>query len=282
MNMDSVLSSVMETASKTQSLPDDYIAPDGLKYCGKCHTPKEAFFPEGSHFGSSDRYPILCKCAAEKEAQHKVQQQETERMERISQLRSEAFKDIPTLNWRFENAAVMTPQLSKVKSYADKWGAFINDGIGLLLFGDVGTGKSYAAGCIANALIEKSVAVRFSAVSDIVNRMQGNFGVDREDFMKQLMRPELLILDDLGAERSTSFGKECVFDVVNHRLLAGKPMIVSTNITLSAMKAATTLDDRRIYDRILEVCIPVQFKGQNFREVNRKANMQKAIEVLGG
>ncbi|MCD7771093.1 MAG: ATP-binding protein [Oscillospiraceae bacterium] len=228
MNMDSVLSDIMETVTKAQSSPDDYIAPDGLKYCGKCHTPKEAFFPEGSHFGNSDRYPILCKCAAEKEARKKAQQEESERMERISQLRSEAFQDIPALNWRFENAAVMTPQLSKVKSYVDNWEAFRNDGIGLLLFGDVGTGKSYAAGCIANALIEKSVVVRFSAVSDIVNRMQGNFGADRDDFMKQLMRPDLLILDDLGAERSTSFGKECVFDVVNRRLLSGKPMIVTT------------------------------------------------------
>ncbi|MCD8005869.1 MAG: ATP-binding protein [Oscillospiraceae bacterium] len=281
MNMDSVLSDIMQTANEAQSSPDDYIASDGLKYCGKCHTPKEAFFPEGSYFGSSDRYPVLCKCAAEKEAQHKAQQQEAERMERISQLRSAAFKDIPASGWRFENAAVMTPQLSKAKSYADKWEDFKSNGIGLLLFGDVGTGKSYAAGCIANDLIEKSVVVKFSAMSRIVNHMQGTFGDDRENFMKQLMRPELLILDDLGAERSTSFGKECVFDVVNRRLLTGKPMIVTTNITLSAMKATTDLDDRRIYDQILEVCIPVQFKGQNFREVNRKANMQKAIEVLG-
>lgn len=69
------------------------------------------------------------------------------------------------------------------------------------------------------------------------------------------MRPDLLILDDLGAERNTSYGKECVFDVVNRRLLSGKPMIITTNITLSAMQKATDLDDRRIYDRILEVCV---------------------------
>ncbi|MCD7847855.1 MAG: hypothetical protein LUG49_07530 [Oscillospiraceae bacterium] len=114
--MDSILHSVMETASEAQSSPDDYIAPDGLKYCGKCHTPKEAFFPKGSHFGNSDRYPILCKCAAEKEARKKAQQQEAERMERISQLHSEAFQDIPALNWRFENAAVMTCNYPKSRA----------------------------------------------------------------------------------------------------------------------------------------------------------------------
>ena len=56
--------------------------------------------------------------------------------------------------------------------------------------------------------------------------------------MKMLMRPELLILDDLGAERNTSFGRERVFDVVNKRLLTGKPMIVTTNIPLSVMQKA--------------------------------------------
>lgn len=54
-------------------------------------------------------------------------------------------------------------------------------------------------------------------MSDVVNRMQGNFGTDRDHYMKSLMRPDLLMLDDLGAERNTSFGKERVFDVVDKR-----------------------------------------------------------------
>ncbi len=87
----------------------------------------------------------------------------------------------------------------------------------------------------------------------MVNRMQGNFGANRDRYMKSLMCPGLLILDDLGAERNTSFGKERVFDVVDKRLLTGKPMIVTTNIPLSVMKQAADLDDRRIFVRILEV-----------------------------
>ena len=49
---------------------------------------------------------------------------------------------------------------------------------------------------------------------------------------------EMCIRDSLGAERNTSFGKERVFDVVDKRLLTGKPMIVTTNIPLSVMKQA--------------------------------------------
>lgn len=195
-------------------------------------------------------------------------------------LRSEAFRDIPAAGWRFENAEVMTPQLVKARRYSENWDAFRQDGTGLLLFGNVGTGKSYAAGCIANALIERMVSVLFVGLSDVVNRMLGNFGADRDAYMKMLMRPELLILDDLGAERNTSFGKERVFDVVNKRLLTGKPMIVTTNIPLSVMQKTSDLDERRIYDRVLEICVPIQFNGENFRKGNAAENVKRAAKIL--
>ena len=59
-------------------------------------------------------------------------------------------------------------------------------------------------------------------------------------------------------------------------------MIVTTNIPLSVMKQAADLDDRRIYDRILEVCVPIRFDGENFRKGNASANIKKAAEMLNG
>ena len=153
--------------------------------------------------------------------------------------------------------------------------------IGLIMFVDVGTGKSCAAGCIANALIDRLESVLFVRMSDVVNRMQGNFGTDRDHYMESLMCPDLLVLDDLGAERNTSFSKECIFDVVDKRLLTGKPMIITTNIPISIMRKATNLDDRRIYDRILAVCIPFRFSGGNFRKSIATDNLKTATRLLG-
>ena len=195
-------------------------------------------------------------------------------------LRSEAFSDIPAADWRFDNAPVMTKQLIKAKEYAEKWDDFRREGIGLLLFGNVGTGKSYAAGCIANALIDRMISVLYVDMTDVVNRMQGNFGADRDSYLKRITCPDLLILDDLGAERNTSYGKERVFDIVNRRLLSRKPMIITTNIALSVMQKVTDLDDRRIYDRVLEVCVPVLFDGENFRKGNAAENLKKATRIL--
>ncbi len=281
-NMNPILSAIIDTTETLNSAPDDYIDPsDGLKYCGKCHTPKEAFYPADLQNQGFHKHPVMCQCAAEKRDREEAERREYERMSYMTMLRSEAFRDIPAAGWRFDHA-VVTPQLAKAKEYAANWDSFKQDGIGLLLFGDVGTGKSYAAGCIANALIDRLESVLFVGMSDVVNRMQGNFGTDRDHYMKSLMRPDLLILDDLGAERNTSFGKERVFDVVDKRLLTGKPMIVTTNIPLSVMKQAADLDDRRIFDRILEVCVPIRFDGENFRKGNASANIKKAAEMLNG
>ena len=161
-NVNPIMAAIVEAADTLNTAPDDYINPDdGLKYCGKCHTPKEAYFPEQYRKNGLDKHPVACKCAVEERARREAEQRELERLNRIAMLRSEAFRDIPAAGWRFENAEVMTPQLVKARRYSENWEAFRQDGTGLLLFGNVGTGKSYAAGCIANALIEKTVSVLF-------------------------------------------------------------------------------------------------------------------------
>lgn len=271
--MNPIFTKMVDTVETANAAPDNYINPaDGLKYCGKCHTPKEAFHPADLQAQGFTKHPVMCKCAAER--------REYERMSYMTMLRSEAFHDMPAAGWRFESVAVTTPQLAKARGYAQNWDEFKKAGIGLLLFGNVGTGKSYAAGCIANALIDRLESVLFVGMSDVVNRMQGNFGADRDRYMKSVMRPDLLVLDDLGAERNTSFGKERVFDVVDKRLMTGNPMIVTTNIPLSVMKQAVDLDDRRIFDRILEVCVPIMFDGDSFRKNTAADNLKKAAQLL--
>lgn len=281
MNGNELLRAVVQNAAVKSRGSDDYTDPaDGLLYCGKCHTPKESLFPPELRQQGFYKHPSLCRCAQERQEREEQERLARESALRVAALRREAFRDIPAAGWRFDQAAAHTPQLEKARKYVAHWEEFYKDGLGLLLFGGVGTGKSYAAGCIANALIEREVSVLFVSMTDAVNRMQGNFGADRETYLKALLRPDLLILDDLGAERNTACGRERVFDVINDRRLSGKPMIVTTNIPLAAMKNAADLDDRRIYDRILEVCAPIAFTGESFRTTNAAENLKKAAQYL--
>ena len=87
-------------------------------------------------------------------------------------------------------------------------------------------------------------------------------------------------MDDLSAERNPSFGRVRVVDVVNKLLLTRKPMIDTTNIPLSVMQKAADLDELRIYYRVLEVCVPIQFNGENFRKGNAAENVKRAARIL--
>ena len=84
------------------------------------------------------------------------------------------------------------------------------NGSGLLIWGDVGTGKSFFAGCIANALLEKGVPVLMTNFSRILNTLTGMHFEDRNQFINNLNRYSLLIIDDLGIRsEERRVGKEC-------------------------------------------------------------------------
>ena len=285
MNLEPIIASMLDTATENNAAPDDYINPaDGLHYCGKCHTPKEAYFENNLSFNGRKTHYTPCKCQAEEIEQREAEKRDFERRNRIHLMRSEAFADIPAASWQFDNPDILSHGLNDgqkiAKRYADRWEDAQEQNLGLCLFGNVGTGKSYTAGCIANALIDRQYSVLFVRVTTIVNQLQGLFNKDREHYIKSLMRPDLLIMDDLGAERSTSFGKECVFDVIDRRVLSGKPLIITTNIPLHALKNATDTEDRRIYDRLLTVCAPVEFKGENHRKAKASDKLRVAAEIL--
>ena len=171
--MNPIFTKMVDAVEAANAAPDDYINPaDGLKYCGKCRTPKEALYPTDLQAQGFTKHPVMCKCAAERREREEAERREYERMSYMTMLCSKAFRDMPAAGWRFESAAVMTPQLAKARGYAQNWDEFKKAGIGLLLFGNVGTGKSYAAGCITNALIDRLESVLFVGMSDVVNRMR--------------------------------------------------------------------------------------------------------------
>ena len=114
-----MLDEILESATAVTSDSEDYRGEDGLLYCGKCHTPREAYFPKGITLLGKNRHPIECVCR---------------RMEREQKKNT-----------------------------------------GLLIWGGVGTGKSFFAGCIANALMEREVPVCMTNFARILNELNNSF-----------------------------------------------------------------------------------------------------------
>ena len=93
-------------------------------------------------------------------------------------------------------------------------------------------------------------------------------------------RYSLLIIDDLGIERNSDFALEQVFNVIDSRYRSKKPLIITTNLTLSELNNAADIAHKRIYDRILERCIPVRINNRNIRQDNASANLKEAKKIL--
>lgn len=273
----SFLSPIIAAANKANAeAPGDYVK-DGLLHCGKCHTPKQT---RKNILGREMTIGCLCKCAAEERDKEDAERRQREEADRIMRLRSAGISSQEFRNARFALDDGQAPgPLGVLKKYVANWGRVYRDNVGLLLWGGVGTGKSFGAACIANALIDKSVPACMVNLASVLNTLT-NFQGNRNEYIQELIQYPLLVLDDFGMERRTDFATEQVFNLIDERYRSGKPLVVTTNIPLSTLKNPPSLELSRIYDRLLEMCVPVNFGTQGRRQAKAEAKMQRAAEFL--
>lgn len=183
--------------------------------------------------------------------------------------------------WTFENDDKADLRLSTAATnFSERFRTFYTEGKGLLLFGTVGTGKSYAAACIANRIIENGYSAKMTNFATIINDLQ-NISRDKNEYIRDLNRCDLLILDDLGAERQSQFAQEIVFSVIDSRYSAKLPLIVTTNLTGEELKNPADAQAGRIYDRILQRCFPLEVNGKSRRKQGLKTSYSKTKALLG-
>lgn len=269
--------------------PGDYEGPDGLLVCGKCGEPKQrmmAFADPTEEDPDRTRdllVTTMCRCERELEAQKEKEKQMREDMERIQKLRSASLMDEKFESSTFEQFRVTRSNernLKLCKRYAERFDLMVEKNQGLIFWGDVGTGKSFAAACIANYLLDRKVPVVMTSFVKLLEVIQNS--KDQESgILTRFNHARLVIFDDLGAERGTDYALEKVYNIVDSRYRKKLPMILTTNLTLKEMKEEDDIRYSRIYDRIFEVCYPMQFTGPSWRkrEASRRFNeLEKLLD----
>ena len=269
-----------QSVSSIPENTENYYGEDGLLYCGRCHTPKEAFFAKGIVLMGKNKHPTECTCQhAEREKQEAIvsQQRHTDIVQR---LKTSGFSDPAMLNWTFENDNGRSPQMHHAHRYVEQWQTMRSENLGLLLWGSVGTGKSFLAGCIANALMEQEVPVRMTNFARILNDLNNSFS-GRNEVVDKLCRYPLLIIDDFGMERGTEYALEQIYNIVDSRYLSRKLLIVTTNLTLDEIRHPQDTAHARIYDRLLEMCVPISCIGVSFRKENAQEKLERMKLLIG-
>ena len=272
-----VLEPVIPAVSKSNG---DYYGKDGLLHCGKCHAPKEMFFAKGIVLMGRNRHPIECACCKAKREQQEVAIRQQKHRDLVRRLKAEGFSDTAMLNWTFENDNGHSPQMHHAHRYVEQWQTMRSENLGLLLWGGVGTGKSFLAGCIANALMELEVPVRMTNFARIMNELNSSFS-GRNAVVDKLCRYPLLIIDDFGMERGTEYALEQVYNIVDSRYRSQKTLIVTTNLTLDEIRHPQDTAHARIYDRILEMCVPISCIGASLRKENAQKKLESMKSLIG-
>lgn len=144
----------------------------------------------------------------------------------------------------------------------------------LLLYGPTGLGKTFFCSCIAKELLDRGKVVLYLTAGQLFRKLEElHFSHDTEeeteDWDKELLEADLLIIDDLGTEFPTLFTATELFRIMNDRKLAGKSVIISTNLSPEEM---TALYSDRVTSRIREYGI-IRFFGEDVRYVKKKREM---------
>ena len=236
---------------------------NGLLYCGKCAQLRQYRIYAPFMKRLIEPY-IPCACEQREDEREHDRIVEENRQRLIDMNLSQA--DRLMLKNTFDSDKHPDSEAGRLfRDYCRRWEeTYKPRGVGLYIFGDVGVGKTFYASCIANEIAHVyGGSVKAVSVAKAVNDMYSTD--DKSGFISELASVDLLILDDFGAQRRTDYSNEILFLIIDERYKAQKPLILTGNLDYSVIKQKRSRD--RVYDRVIDMCIPYRMTGRSKRGV---------------
>lgn len=241
---------------------------DGLLCCGTCGEPKETVVEVG---GKSIVARCLCRCGVE--AREKARADELRKQQEES--RKDWMRGFEAFTFDADNGK--NPTMAFARKYMERWDSILAERLSFTLSGGVGCGKTYAAAAIANAVLDKGYRVWMVTAPALVELM----GFETcERTMNRLKVFELVVIDDLGAERGTEYAKQKIFEAIDTRKNAGLPTIITTNLDME--RDDPDLSYQRILSRVNGFAPQFRCRGEDLRAGDGKERRSLLREMLGG
>ncbi len=166
----------------------------------------------------------------------------------------------------------------EVKRYVAGLESFIEEGRGLWFMGDVGTGKTTLAMIVSKAALEQGLSVAIYSLPRLLAEIRKTYDQNTEstyfNFFKQLVKVDLLQIDDVGAERQTDWVLEQLYALINERYEQKKAVMITTNLGPDDLREQI---GERTVSRLVEICEdPLPLMGIDLRKVYPQAGGKHA------
>ncbi len=231
--------------------PSDYLKPK--YYCEKC---KDTGYHEG----------IRCECFERLINKYQIVEISKNCHIKLSDFSDFRLEYYP--NTVDSNGINAQERMKALKNYCMVYADnFSDNSPSLFMLGKTGLGKTFLSSCIAKKLMMSGKNVAFDSIQNFLTKIQNEqFGREVGNTIEVLTNADLVILDDLGSEFNSSVFQSGLYTIINNRINLEKPMIVTTNMSLSELNEKY---DDRIISRLLSF-EPLRFFGIDIRQVQQK------------
>ena len=206
----------------------------------------------------------MCECLAElcRQEQKKEVSILSGSRDNFSHFKLDYYSDHTDPKYGVSPRTIMEKNLRDCRNYAM---FFSEKSENLLLSGNTGLGKTFLSACIARAVADRGYSVVYETAGHLFTKMERAKFANDEECRRETENYgicDLLILDDLGTEMPGQFTNAALYGLINDRILAGKPTIISTNLTSEDLSRRYT---PQIASRLRGSYKRVPFVGEDIR-----------------
>ena len=280
MHVDDVFAEMLKAyADGTQKLFDDeYLGDDGLPHCKNCRTAR-VYVSDDKKFMAR----CMCECQSQAEAEREQERKRQQAIDEFNNRSQLSMIGSRYRNIRFADATITDNNRAvydKCRNYVNRAKEIRENNIGLYIYGDNSSGKTYLTACVCNELLWRGYRCVYTNLATMLNEIRGSYdgqGMGECELISRLQAYDFAFIDDLGKEfigreynaASSKWAEEKLFEVINARYNAQKPTIFSSNYSIAELASVLSLD-KAIIERINEMATRVlKLDGDDFRTAAR-------------